>query len=63
VRDGACATLCKRSAIGFFRITSAIVRERRNFLACARTSLFLGVLDAAVSPQCGRKQLVLRRPT
>ncbi len=62
VRDGACATRCKRSAIGFFPITPAIVRERRNYLACARTSLFLGVQDAAVSPDCGKRRITLARP-
>ena len=62
VRDGACATLCKRSVIGFFPITPAIVRERRNYLACARTSLFLGVQDAAVSPDCGKRRIMLARP-
>ncbi len=61
IRDRACAAFCKRSAIGFFRITRAIVRERRDFLACARTSLFLGVQDAAVSEHCGKRRITLRR--
>jgi hypothetical protein len=62
IRDRACATVCKRSAIGFFRITPAIVRERRKYLACARTPMFLAVQDAAVSEDCGKRRLTLRRP-
>ena len=61
VRTRACTTVCKRSAIGFFRITPAIVRERRNYLACARTSMFLAVQDAAVSKDCGKPRIELAR--
>jgi hypothetical protein len=63
VRNGACPNFCKRSAIGYFRITNAIVRERRHFLACARGPMFLAVEDAAVSPDCGKRSIKLRRAT
>lgn len=62
VRNAGCPSLCKRSAIGFFRISRSIARDRRNFIACARASMFLAVVDAAVSPDCGKRVIRLRRP-
>jgi hypothetical protein len=61
VRNGACPSLCKRSAVGFFRVTPAIVREKRNFLACARGPMFVGIVDAAVSDACGKRRIALRK--
>ncbi len=63
VRNRGCARLCKRSAIGSFRISRSIARDKRNFIACARGSMFLAVDDAAVSPDCGKLSIKLRRPT
>jgi hypothetical protein len=62
-RNRACGDLCKRSVIGRFRITNAIVAEKRDFLACARSSLFLSVWDAAVSDDCGKPRIALRGAT
>lgn len=62
-RSRACRDRCKRSVIGHFRITRAIVVERRKFLACARSSLFLSVWDAAVSDACGKPRIALARAT
>jgi hypothetical protein len=63
VRSGGCPDLCKRSAIGYFHISRSIARDGRHFLACARGPMFLAVEDAAVSPQCGKLSITLRRPT
>jgi hypothetical protein len=63
VRDGACPALCKRSAIGYFHISRSIAREKRNFIACARGPMFLAIQDAAVSPDCGKTSIRLRKAT
>jgi hypothetical protein len=63
VRNAACPNLCKRSAIGYFHISRSIARDRRDFLACARGPMFLAIEDAAVSPDCGKRSIKLRRPT
>jgi hypothetical protein len=61
VRSRGCRSLCKRSAIGYFRISRTIARDRRDFIACARGPMFLAVVDAAVSPACGNKFIKLRQ--
>ncbi len=63
VRNRGCGNLCKRSAIGYFHISRSIARDRRDFIACARGSMFLAVEDAAVSPDCGKRSIKLRQPT
>jgi hypothetical protein len=63
VRSAGCRDFCKRSAIGYFHISRSIARDKRNFLACARGSMFLAIEDAAVSPDCGKTSIKLRRPT
>lgn len=62
VRNTGCPGLCKRSAIGYFHISRSIARDRRDFLACARGPMFLAIVDAAVSPDCGKKVIKLRQP-
>lgn len=61
VRNGACPSFCKRSAIGYFRISRSIARERRDFLACARGPMFVAIQDPAVSPDCGKPTIKLAR--
>jgi hypothetical protein len=62
VRGSGCPSLCKRAAIGYFRITRTIARDRRSFIACARGPMFIAIEDAAVSPACGNKFIKLRQP-
>lgn len=62
VRNSGCPDLCKRSAIGYFHISRSIASDRRSFLACARGPMFVALVDAAVSPDCGKKSIKLRQP-